>query len=66
MLSEIGIFVLLKSNRIILFLVKNIAYLEMSPQYHSASCREKVELSFIPFVFTGVIGLEGFGGRAEN
>lgn len=44
----------------------NIAYLEMSPQYHSASCREKLELSFIPFVLTGVIGLGGFGGRAEN
>lgn len=38
----------------------------MSPQYHSASCREKLELSFIPFVLTGVIGLEGFGGRAEK
>lgn len=38
----------------------------MSPQYHSASCREKLELSFIPFVLTGVIGLGGFGGRAEN
>lgn len=38
----------------------------MSPQYHSASCREKLELSFIPFVLTGVIGLGGFGGRAEK
>lgn len=37
------------------------ACLEMSPQYHSASCRAM--LLFIPLLVTGV-GLGGFGGSA--
>lgn len=37
--------------------------LEMSPQYHSASCRAM--LLFIPLLVTDV-GLGGFGGRAAS
>lgn len=40
-----------------------LSYLEISPQYHSASWRE-MKLSFTPFVTAEVIGLGGFGGRA--
>lgn len=38
-----------------------VTCLEMSPQYHSASC--SAMLLFIPLLVTGV-GLGGFGGRA--
>lgn len=38
-------------------------YLEISPQYHSASCRDM--LLFIP-LFVTVLGFGGFGGSAVN
>lgn len=37
-------------------------YLEMSPQYHSASCRDML---FMPLLAT-VVGLGGFGGSAAG
>lgn len=42
------------------------SYLEMSPQYHSASCNEPLVASFTPLPFTGVMGFAGFGGSAAE
>ncbi len=45
-------------------LVSSDSYLDMSPQYHSASCNEPLAASFTPLPFTGVMGFVGLGGRA--
>lgn len=42
------------------------SYLDMSPQYHSASCSEPLAASFTPLPFTGVMGFVGLGGRAAK
>lgn len=42
------------------------SYLDISPQYHSASCNEPLAASFMPFPFTGVMGFAGFGGSAAE
>lgn len=46
--------------------VSSDTYLDMSPQYHSASCNEPLAASFTPLPFTGVMGFVGLGGRAAK